>query len=64
MTSQSHHPIRRRWELSIRDQIAAVVAAVLVPCLLLGGWLVFRPAKQIRTVRFYLHLRSLLGSVR
>src|SRR5258705_11408138 len=44
MTSQSHHPIRRRWGLSIRDQIVAVVAAVLAPCLLLGGWLVFRSA--------------------
>ena len=46
MTSQSHHhPTRRRWGLSIRDQIVAVVAAVLVPGLLLGAWLVFQSAR-------------------
>src|SRR4051812_4634190 len=44
MTDIGHHPKRRRWGLSIRDQIVAVVAAVLIPGLLLGGWFVFRSA--------------------
>jgi two-component system sensor histidine kinase UhpB len=44
MTSTGHHPTRRRWGLSIRDQIVAVVAAVLIPGLLLGGWFVFQAA--------------------
>jgi two-component system sensor histidine kinase UhpB len=45
MTTTGHLPTRRRWGLSVRDQIVAVVAAVVVPGLLLGGWLVFQSAQ-------------------